>query len=438
MKNSFTLKSTKSKSLKGILSVPGDKSISIRSLLISSICFGNSKIFNILKSDDIFSTLESLEHLGIKIEKKKKYIEVFGKGGVFKNPKKEINLGNSGTGVRLLSGLISSRQVTVSLIGDDSLSKRPMMRIIEPLLLMNSKIEHNNGKLPIKIKNNNGKSIPIKFILKIGSAQVKSAILLASLNLKGQTKIIEKNPSRDHTEIMLKYFGAQIKIKKNEITLNSPNFLKPKDIHVPGDFSSAAFLIVATLITKNSKITINNVGLNFYRTGLLDVLIKMGAKIKIMNKTNMNGEIVGDIFVESSALKSIKLSGEIAPRLIDEYPILFVAASFASGISSFKGLKELKFKESNRLVEMANSLKKSGVELEVEENSLKIQGKVKNKGGTLINTKQDHRVAMSMLIFGLASENPITIDDPKMIKTSFPNFLETLQKINAKIDYVPK
>ena len=438
MKNSFTLKSNKSKSLKGILSVPGDKSISIRSLLISSICFGNSKIFNILKSDDIFSTLKSLKQLGIKILEEKKYIEVFGQGGLFKNPKKEINLGNSGTGIRLLSGLISSRQITASLIGDDSLSKRPMMRIIEPLLLMNSKIEHNNGKLPLKIKNNNGRSIPIKYILKIGSAQVKSAILLASLNIKGQTKIIEKKPSRNHTEIMLKYFGAQIKIKKNEIILNSPNFLKPKDIYVPGDFSSAAFLIVAVLITKNSRITINNVGLNFYRTGLLDVLIKMGAKIKIINKKNINGEIVGDIFVESSTLKSIKLSEEIAPRLIDEYPILFVAASFASGISSFKGLKELKFKESNRLIEMADSLKNSGVDLEVEENSLKIRGKIKNKGGAFINTKQDHRVAMSMLIFGLASEDPITIDDPKMIKTSFPNFLETLQKIKAKIDYIPK
>ena len=183
---------------------------------------------------------------------------------------------------------------------------------------------------------------------------------------------------------MLKYFGAQIKIKKNEIILNSPNFLKPKDIYVPGDFSSAAFLIVAVLITKNSRITINNVGLNFYRTGLLDVLIKMGAKIKIINKKNINGEIVGDIFVESSTLKSIKLSEEIAPRLIDEYPILFVAASFASGISSFKGLRELKFKESNRLIEMADSLKNSGVDLEVEENSLKIRGKIKNKGGLLL------------------------------------------------------
>jgi 3-phosphoshikimate 1-carboxyvinyltransferase len=438
MKNSFTLLSTKSKSLKGKLSVPGDKSISIRALLLSSICFGNSKISNLLESDDVLNTLKSLKSLGIKIIKKKNVFEVYGNGGVFSQPSKDLYLGNSGTGLRLLAGLLSTRNINVSFSGDKSLSSRPMMRIIEPLQKMNISIEHNNGFLPLKIFNNNDFSIPINFSLKLGSAQVKSAILLAGLNTIGTTIIDEKIPSRDHTEILMKYLGANIIKNKKKILLESPNFLKPKDIFIPGDFSSAAFIIVAVLITKNSQVTIENVGLNFFRTGLLEILKKMNAKIKIFNKRKVNGELIGDLMVLSSNLFSISVNSKIVPRLIDELPILFVAASFAEGTSKFSGIEELKFKESDRLTTMAEALRNAGVKLQLKENSLSIKGNKKQKGGNLVLTKHDHRIAMSMLIFGLAAEEKIKIDDKSMIKTSFPNFKEIMQTINAKISYVSK
>ena len=328
--------------------------------------------------------------------------------------------------------------MNVHFTGDESLSSRPMMRIIEPLERMNVLIKHNNGYLPIKLESNNDSSIPIKYSLEIGSAQVKSAILLASLNLNGTTILKEKFPSRDHTEILLKYLGANIKKHENVITLKSPNFLKPKDIFVPGDFSSAAFLIVAALITKQSKIILENVGLNFFRTGLLEVLKNMNASINIFNKKIINGEIVGDIMAESSNLVSTEVDSNLAPRLIDEFPILFVAASYASGKSTFKGLEELKFKESDRLETMAIALKDAGVELEQKKDSLEVTGNKKQRGGNYVVTKSDHRIAMSMLTFGLAAEKSITIDDSSMIKTSFPKFKEILNSLNANISNVSK
>ena len=438
IKNTFTLKSLKSKCLTGKLSVPADKSISIRALLISSICFGNTRISNLLESEDVKNTLNCLKKIGVKILKKGGKFEVFGQGGFFYNPQKNLFLGNSGTGLRLLIGLLSTRNMNVNFTGDESLSSRPMMRIIEPLERMNVLIRHNNGNLPIKLESNNDSYIPIKYSLEIGSAQVKSAILLASLNLNGTTILKEKIPSRDHTEILLKYLGANIKKQENVITLESPNFLKPKDIFVPGDFSSAAFLIVAALITKQSKIILKNVGLNFFRTGLLEVLKKMNASINIFNKKIINGEIVGDILAESSNLISTQVNSNLAPRLIDEFPILFVAASYASGKSTFKGLEELKFKESDRLETMAIALKDAGVELGLKKNSLEVVGNKTQRGGNYVVTKSDHRIAMSMLTFGLAAEKSITIDDSSMIKTSFPKFKEIFNNLNANITNVSK
>ncbi len=438
MKKPFTLKSRKSKSLNGIIFVPSDKSISIRALIISSLCLGNSRIFNLLESEDVKHTLESLRDLGVKILKKKNFYEVYGEGGVYKKPKKRLYLGNSGTGVRLITGLLASRGLNITLVGDDSLSSRPMKRIIEPLELMNLTVQSKKGCLPLKIVNNNKIPIPLEYNLKIGSAQIKSAILLASMNIKGTTTILEEFPSRDHTEIMLKFFGADINKKGKKIILSSPNFLKPKDLIIPGDFSSAAFLIVATLITKNSKLKIQEVGLNFYRTGLLDVLKKMKAKIFITNKKIINGELVGDIEVLSSKLISTSVSKKIIPRLIDELPILFVAASFAVGKSKFSGLEELKFKESDRLKSMALALKDAGVSINQKTNSLQISGNNKHPGGNIVKTFSDHRIAMSMLVFGLASENEIFIDDKKMIGTSFPNFKEVFNSIGADIVNVSK
>ena len=436
MKYSFTLKSYKSKCLEGNLTVPADKSISIRALILASYCVGSCKIFNLLESDDVLNTLKVIKKLGVKIEKKKRYYLIHGNGGYYEEPRSELYFGNSGTGVRLLTGLLSSNNLNATLTGDSSLSSRPMLRIIKPLEKMNLILEHNNGFLPIKIKKNNNYTLPCNYKLTSGSAQVKSAILLASLGAAGKTTILEKIGSRDHTEIMLKYLGAKININSEKISLESPNFLKPKDIHIPGDFSSASFLIVAGLIIFQSKIIIRDLGLNYYRIGLIDVLMKMNAKIKITNKRKLNGEDVGDIEVLSSELKGVNFTGKISPRMIDEYPIVFVAASFASGTSIFKGLGELKVKESNRLKVMYETLKSLGVKIKMGDNHIEIEGGKNYKCDAKIKTFDDHRIAMSSLVFGMASNGSVEIDDMSMINTSFPNFKETFEELGAKIKFI--
>ena len=436
MKYSFTLKSYKSKCLEGNLTVPADKSISIRALILASYCVGSCKIFNLLESDDVLNTLKVIKKLGVKIEKKKKYYLIHGNGGYYEEPQTELYFGNSGTGVRLLTGLLSSNNLNATLTGDSSLSSRPMLRIIKPLEKMNLIFEHNNGFLPIKIKKNNNYTLPCNYKLTSGSAQVKSAILLASLGAAGKTTILEKIGSRDHTEIMLKYLGAKIKVNSEKISLESPNFLKPKDIHIPGDFSSASFLIVAGLIIFQSKIIIKDVGLNYFRIGLIDVLIKMDAKIKITNKRKLNGEDIGDIEVSSSKLKGVNFTGKISPRMIDEYPIVFVAASFASGTSIFKGLGELKVKESNRLKVMYETLKLLGVKIKMGDSHIEITGDKNYNCDAKIKTFDDHRIAMSSLVFGMASNGSVEIDDMSMINTSFPNFKETFEELGAKIKFI--
>ena len=436
MKYSFTLKSYKSKCLEGNLTVPADKSISIRALILASYCVGSCKIFNLLESDDVLNTLKVIKKLGVKIEKKKKYYLIHGNGGYYEEPQTELYFGNSGTGVGLLTGLLSSNNLNATLTGDSSLSSRPMLRIIKPLEKMNLIFEHNNGFLPIKIKKNNNYTLPCNYKLTSGSAQVKSAILLASLGAAGKTTILEKIGSRDHTEIMLKYLGAKININSEKISLESPNFLKPKDIHIPGDFSSASFLIVAGLIIFQSKIIIKDVGLNYFRIGLIDVLIKMDAKIKITNKRKLNGEDIGDIEVSSSKLKGVNFTGKISPRMIDEYPIVFVAASFASGTSIFKGLGELKVKESNRLKVMYETLKLLGVKIKMGDSHIEITGDKNYNCDAKIKTFDDHRIAMSSLVFGMASNGSVEIDDMSMINTSFPNFKETFEELGAKIKFI--
>ena len=439
MKKIITLKSFKSKSLNGIINVPGDKSISQRALMFGSLCYGSVKIYGLLKSTDVLNTLKSLKSLGTKIVLNKKSCEVFGTGGVYSKPKKTLDFGNSGTGVRLMMGMLSTRIDSISFTGDSSLRKRPMLRIIEPLQKFGANFSHNNGLLPIKIQKSNFLS-PAEIDINIGSAQIKSAVILASLNLNGTTVVNELYPSRDHTEILLNHFGAKLKIKKkkdtNKIFIDGPVILNNKDINVPGDFSSAAFIIVSCLICKNSDVTIKSVGINFFRIGLLEVIKKMNGNIFILKKWEENGEKFADIRVKSSELTGCKVNGKISTRLIDEYPILFVAASFAKGSTTFTNLSELKFKESNRLSSMAEALKKSGVNLEEKKDSIKIYGSVSQKGGCKIKTYGDHRIAMSMLIFGLFSDEPIEVDEIKMIETSFPGFHTLMKKIGAKIDFI--
>ena len=439
MKKIITLKSFKSKSLNGIINVPGDKSISQRALMFGSLCYGSVKIYGLLQSTDVLNTLKSLKLLGIKIVLNKDFCEVFGTGGVFSKPTKPLNFGNSGTGVRLMMGMLSTKIDGISFTGDSSLRKRPMLRIIEPLQKFGANFSHNNGLLPILIQRSNFLS-PAEIDINIGSAQIKSAVILASLSLKGTTVINELYPSRNHTEILLNHFGAEIKIKKkkntNTIFVNGPVILNNKDIVIPGDFSSAAFIIVSCLICKNSDITIKSVGINFFRIGLLEVIKKMNGNITILKEWDENGEKFADIRVKSSKLIGCKVTSEISTRLIDEYPILFVAASFAEGSTTFTNLGELKFKESNRLSSMAEALRISGVKLEEKKDSIKIYGNESQKGGCKIKTYDDHRIAMSMLIFGLFSDEPIEVDEIKMIETSFPSFHNLMKKIGAKIDFI--
>ena len=337
-----------------------------------------------------------------------------------------------------MAGLLSSYDFDSILTGDKSLSSRPMSRVTEPLKKMNANILHNNGLLPLKITRSNNFIVPIKYTLELGSAQVKSAILLASLGIRGKTSILEKIPSRNHTEIMLKYLDANLKTKGKKILLDSPNFLKAKNIHVPGDISSASFLIVAALVTKGSKIIIEDVGLNYYRIGIIEVLKKMKANIVIRNKKKLNGELFGEIEVRSSKLIATRVSSSMSPRMIDEYPILFVAAAFAKGKSSFKGLAELKFKESNRLQVMYNTLRQLGVNVKAGDDFIEIEGGGNYNCEASIKTFDDHRIAMSSLVFGMASSGSVEIDDMSMISTSFPNFKQIFEKIGAKIKVVKK
>jgi len=424
--------------LKGKIKIPGDKSISHRSIIIPSISKGKTTILNLLESDDVLKTLNAFKNLGVKIIKKRNKYIIYGKGlKSLKKPKKYLYLGNSGTSARLIIGLLSSQNFKTKLKGDKSLSKRPMSRVIIPLKKMGAKIDSKNNRLPLTVNGNlNLKSI--NYILPIASSQIKSCLILASLNTKGKSKIIENLPTRNHTELMLKNFNANITIRKknnkNIIYIKGKKELKTSNINVPGDFSSASFFIVATLLIKGSKLNLKNINLNPTRTGLLRALIKMGANIKIKNIKNINSEKIGDIFIKYSKLKGCILDKKIVPTMIDEYPILSIAAAHAKTASKFKGLKELKVKESNRLIAISNNLSKFGAKCKLNDNEI-IINPIKNKKNKIIviDSKKDHRIAMSFIIMGMLSEKGVIVKGCEYINTSFPNFIKEIKKIGANI-----
>ena len=416
--------------------IPGDKSISHRSIIIPSISNGICEINNILKSEDVFHTLNAFKNMGVKIEEKENKLIIHGKGlNSLQEAKNSIYLGNSGTSARLLTGLLSAQKFKSVLKGDSSLSKRPMKRISDPLNKMGAKINITNGSLPLTI---DGKNLtPSNINLEIPSAQIKSGLLLASLYINGQTKIIEYKITRDHTETMLQSFDANIDIKQTNnqklITIIGQKELKSKNIDVPNDLSSSAFFIVAALINKNSHIILKNINNNPTRNGILLALNKMGANIKLKNQRKNNNENICDIEVISSELNGCDLGEEFADLMIDEYPILAVAASFANSPSIFRGLKELKVKESDRLKLILLNLQNCGVDCNVKNDSLYIKPsknyKVKK---TFIHTDFDHRIAMSFCVMG-TRVGPLNIDDAESIKTSFPNFKDEFNKLGGKI-----
>ncbi len=422
--------------INGLPKMPGDKSISHRSIIIPSISNGVCEIDNILKSDDVLHTLNAFKDMGVKIENNKDKLLIFGNGlNSLKKPKKSIYLGNSGTSARLLAGLLSSQKFNSVLTGDDSLSKRPMKRIADPLSKMNAKIFTTNGNLPLTIKG--GNLSPINLNLEIPSAQIKSGLLLASLNINGETKITESKVTRDHTETMLESFGADIKVEKTDnkktIKIFGGKELKSKNIDVPNDLSSSAFFMVAALINKKSNIILKNINNNPTRNGLILALKMMGASIKLSNHRLQNNENICDIEVSSSDLNGCELGPEFADLMIDEYPILAVAASFANTPSIFRGLKELRVKESDRLKLILLNLQSCGVKCEAVDDDLYIfpskNYKVRNN---VIRTNFDHRISMAFCVMG-TKIGPLQIDDSDSINTSFPNFKDELNKLGGKV-----
>ena len=430
--------SKRSNNLQGIVSCPGDKSISQRSVIIASLLEEDIQISGFLFAEDPLSTIGALRNLGHEIEIENGIVFVKNSRKKVEEKKVFCDLGNSGTGFRLISGLIAGQEINAELTGDNSLCKRPMNRIINPLNEMGAKIESNKGCAPLIFD----KSKLIKefqYEMPIASAQLKSCLLLAAISSNMKLTLHENKVSRDHTERMLKYFGANITTKKYEggqdIILDTNNKLEAKDYSVVGDFSSASFLIVAALITKDSSITIKNVGINETRFTLLEILKKMGSDINIKNRSICCGEEVADIEVSSSALSGISIDEESIPKIIDEIPILSIAASFAEGETSITGAGELRFKESDRLMAIEEGLNKIGVSYKSSDDGIVIMG---NKNLNIskevnINSFGDHRIAMSFLIAGLRFDSEVNVNDCKNIDTSFPRFFETFSSLGAEI-----
>ena len=410
----------------GEIEVSPDKSISHRALMISAISEGTSRIKNFLNADDCISTMNCLKNLGIDITNKKDEVIVRGKGLKLQEPKKVLDAGNSGTTVRLLSGILAGQEFITKITGDESLSRRPMKRIVEPLERMGANINTNNGCLPIEIKGGNLK--PINYESKISSAQLKSCVLLAGLYADNITSFTEPEKSRDHTERMLKSYGAEVFVNGNTVSVRGKTKLRATDVFVPGDISSAAFFIVASVIVKNSKLKIKNVGINSTRVGIVDVLRRMGSHLSIENKKEVGNEPMGDIIIESSDLISTEIKKEEIPFLIDEIPVIAVAATQSNGITKITGAKELRVKETDRLSAISTELKKMGADITELEDGLIIKGPTKLKGAT-VNSYKDHRIAMSLAIASLVAEGNTEIIDKECVNISFPEFWNILGKI---------
>lgn len=430
------------KGLKGDCTVAGDKSISHRALMLGSQVLGTTKIHGLLEGQDVLCTASAMNSLGVSTKRDSQgtwSVTGVGVGGLAESPD-VLDMGNSGTSTRLLMGLVTPYNFTTFFTGDDSLKSRPMARVITPLSEIGAQFQAREGnRLPLALKGTKT-PMPITYKLPVASAQVKSAILLAGLNTPGITTVIEKEPTRDHTENMLEYFGFDIKRQKLDdgslsvsVTGQPHQKLGEYEIFVPADPSSAAFLAVAACICPGSDLIIRNVCINPLRTGLFTTLIEMGAKIEFINERIVVGEAVADIHVKYGKLKAVTVPATRAPSMIDEYPILAVAAAFAKGETAMLGLSELRVKESDRLSAILAALTACGVNARADGDNLYVKGESAPKGGTTVTTNFDHRIAMAFLIMGMASKQPITVDDATAIATSFPNFSELCNSLGARI-----
>ncbi len=429
--------------LKGHARVPGDKSISHRSIMFGGLAAGETRITGLLEGEDVMRTGEAMKAMGASIQKKDDEWIIQGVGnGCLMQPEAPLDFGNAGTGSRLTMGLVGTYDMETTFIGDASLSGRPMGRVLDPLRQMGVQVLQASpgDRMPITLR---GPKVaaPISYRVPMASAQVKSAVLLAGLNVPGVTEVIEPVMTRDHTEKMLKGFGANLSVETDEqgvrrIFIEGQGKLTGQTVAVPGDPSSAGFPLVAGLIVPGSDIIIENVLMNPTRTGLLLTLQQMGGDIEIVNPRNEGGEDVADLRVRGSELKGVTVPAERAPSMIDEYPVLAVAASFAEGETLMQGLEELRVKESDRLAAVARGLEANGIDCTEGEATLAVRGRPGGKGlgGGIVATHLDHRIAMAFLVLGLATEKPVTIDDSAMIATSFPEFMGLMTGLGAEIE----
>jgi len=425
----------------GTLKVPGDKSISHRALMLSALAVGESKITGLLEGEDVLATAAAMRAMGAQIERTGAgnwTVNGVGVGGLMQ-PSGALDMGNSGTSTRLLMGLVASHRLTATFIGDASLSKRPMGRVIDPLSQMGAEFTASpGGMLPLMVRGL-VPAIPISYRLPVASAQVKSAVLLAGLNIAGITEVIEPVPTRDHSERMLRGFGADLTVDVDadgvrHIRLMGEAELQPQQIEVPGDPSSAAFFIVAALITPGSEVTVTHVGMNPTRTGIYKMLEAMGADLTYANEREVGGEPVADITAKHSVLRGIDVPPDVAPSMIDEFPVFFVAASMAQGRTTTSGLDELRVKESDRLALMATGLKAIGARVEEREDGLIIDGSGGEplEGGATVTSALDHRIAMSFAVAGQHCYHAVTVDDVSPIATSFPTFENILHNLQVQ------
>nr|WP_315470023.1 3-phosphoshikimate 1-carboxyvinyltransferase [uncultured Sphingorhabdus sp.] len=427
--------------LRGTLKVPGDKSISHRALMLSALAVGTSHISGLLEGEDVLATAAAMRAMGAHTERNGEgswTVHGVGVGGLMQ-PSGALDMGNSGTSTRLLMGLVASHRLTATFIGDASLSKRPMGRVIDPLSQMGAEFTASpGGMLPLMVRGL-VPAIPISYRLPVASAQVKSAVLLAGLNIAGITEVIEPVPTRDHSERMLRGFGADLTVDVDtdgvrHIRLMGEAELQPQQIEVPGDPSSAAFFVVAALITPGSEVTVTHVGMNPTRTGIYKMLQAMGADLTYANEREVGGEPVADITTRHSVLRGIDVPPDVAPSMIDEFPVFFVAASMAQGRTTTSGLDELRVKESDRLALMAAGLKAIGAQVQEREDGLIINGSGGEplEGGATVTSALDHRIAMSFAVAGQNCYHAVTVDDVSPIATSFPTFEDILKNLQAQ------
>ena len=422
--------------------VPGDKSMSHRALMLGALAVGESRVRGLLEGEDVRATATAMQALGARINRDDDgvwRIHGVGVGGLM-DPADVLDMGNSGTAVRLLMGLVATHPISTTFTGDASLRRRPMERVMAPLRHFTTRFTAaEGGRLPITVEGAVN-PMPIRYAVPVPSAQVKSAVLLAALNTPGITTVIEKTPTRDHTENMLRHFGATITTEETDegriIALTGQPELNPCAITIPGDPSSAAFPLVAALITPGSAIQVTGVGINPSRAGLFETLQEMGADLTIDNERNEGGEPVADITARTSALTGIEVPPARAASMIDEYPVLAVAAAFAGGVTTMRGLAELRVKESDRIDAMVKGLRANGVTVEELDDGLIVTGDGTPPGGGTVETFMDHRIAMAFLVMGCASKAPVTIDEDAMIATSFPGFADLMAEAGARFETV--